>query len=92
MNATGIAASTTFSATAFPAPVLVACRADGSEQELIASAFVSAAIRLGRELPTDSAESAGRPPHISAARPPYIGRHRRTITARSGSDLQAVRS
>lgn len=87
MHATGIAASTAFSAAAFPAPVLVACRADGSEQEQIASAFVSAAIRLGRDLPADSADSAER-----AARPPYIGRHRRTITARPGSDLQAVRS
>lgn len=91
MRATGIAAT-----TAFCAPALAACQADGSEQDRVASAFVSAAIRLGRELPAESAEHADpteraeRAPYPGPSRAPYIGRHRRGITVRLGAERQAA--
>ena len=93
MRATGIAA-TAFPAAApvsvrAPASALAACRPDGSEHEQVASAFVSAAIRLGHDLPTESAE---RQPSIDLDRPPYIGRHRRTRIVRLGADLQVAQS
>jgi hypothetical protein len=81
MRATDIAAAPAVSVTA-----PVDCQADVSEQEQVASAFVAAAIRLGRELPTERA------PHIGPALAPYIGRHRRSFTVRLGAEVQAVRS
>lgn len=91
MRATDIAANIA-AATAFSAPPLVGCQADASEQEQIASAFVSAAIRLGRDLPTEPTERAERPPYTGPALRPYIGRHRRGATVRSGTELQAAQS
>jgi hypothetical protein len=88
MRATDIATNIA-AATAFSAPPLVGCQADASEQEQIASAFVSAAIRLGRDLPAERAE---RPPYTGPALRPYIGRHRRGATVRSGAELQAAQS
>ena len=63
---------------AVPAPV--ACRADGSDQHLVAQAFVAAAIRLGPVLPTER-----------NALPPYRGRHRRSITVSFGAPCPAAR-
>ena len=74
-------AATPAAAALTPVPAAFACRADGSDQERVASAFVSAAIRLGPALPTEH-----------AARSPYIGRHRRTVTVRPDADCQAGRS
>ena len=67
-------------ATGIAAPPAVTCRADGSEQQRVARAFVAAAIRLGALLPTER----------DALPPPYRGRHRRSITARLDAPCQAA--